>query len=206
MVEVTEDDKRIYIKILNNGLTNLETVYNNNYFLSLGLDVVVDEYSKLDKNTEKNDVLNKFTEESYLKFIIEKTLKESSLMSFTSYLDELKKNPLQNPLTVFFESGIDYIVLENITNDLYSCLEFIKNKGTQLIDKKKEDIYVINGRFVILTENIVLFDEKNVPNEESVLKLLSEICGINYVRGEDHFKPFIYGTFLYNKLKILISE
>jgi hypothetical protein len=173
----------------------------------LGLDVVVDEDFKIDnKKVENTDVLNKFTEGSYLKFIIEKKLKESSLMSFTSYLDELKKNPLQNPLTVFFESGVDYIVLENITNDLYSCLEFIKSHGTQLIEKKKNQIYVINGRFVILTEEIVLFDEKNVPNEESILKLLSEICGINYVRGEDHFKSFIYGTFLYNKLKSFISE
>jgi hypothetical protein len=62
----------------------------------------------------------------------------------------------------------------------------------KLVEKKKEQIYVINGRFIIITEDIVVFDEKNIPNEESALKLLSEICGINYVRGEDHFKPFIY--------------
>lgn len=202
MVEVTEDDKRIYIKMLNSGTTNLETVYNNDYFFSLGIELV-DEKSKNDN--KKSDVLENFTEGAKMNFIIEKTLKESSLMSFTSYLDELKKNPLQNSLTVFFESGVDYIVLESITNDLYSCLEFIKTHGAQLVEKKKEYVYVINGRFVILTEEIVLFDEKNIPNEESILKLLSEICGINYVRGEDHFKPFIYGTFLYNKLKNIIS-
>jgi hypothetical protein len=203
MVEITEDDTRIYIKMLNRGNTNLETVYNNNYFFSLGIEVV-DEKTKNDN--ENADVLENFTEGAKIIFIIEKTLKESSLISFASYLDELKKNPLQNPLTVFFESGIDYVVLENITNDVCSCLDYIKLNGMQLIEKKKEQIYVINGRFIVLTEDVTLFDEKNIPNEESILKLLSEICGINYVRGEDHFKSFIYGTFLYNKLKKLISE
>lgn len=204
MVEVREDDNRIYIKMLNRGDTNLEKVYNKNYFFSLGLHVV-DEESKDDKNTNKNsDVLETFTEGSYIHFIIEKTTKNATTIPFVSYLDEIKKTPNLNPLTVF-ESGIDYNILESITNDVCSCLEYIKLKGMQLIEKKKEQIYVINGRFIILTEDVVLFDEKNIPNEESILKILSEICGINYSRGEDHFKLFIYGTFLYNKLKSLID-
>lgn len=203
MIEVTEDDKNIYVKILNREDANLEKVYNKNYFFTLGL-IVVDEELKNDKNkTEKTDVLENFTEGAKIIFIIEKTLKTSSLISFISYLDEIKKNPNSNPLTTF-TSGIDYNILENITNDICSCLDYIKLNGMQLLEKKKEEIYVINGRFIILTEGIALFDEKNVSNDESVLKIFSEICEINYSRGEDHFKPFIYGTFLYNKLKSLI--
>ena len=196
MVEVREDDTQIYIKILNRGDANLEKVYNKNYFFSLGLHVVDEE--------SKDDILDTFTEGSNISFIIEKNTKDARTMPFISYLDEIKKTPNLNPLTVF-ESGIDYNILESITNDVCSCLEYIKLNGMQLIEKKKEQIYVVNGRFIILTEDIVLFDEKNVPNEESILKILSEICGINYARGEDHFKPFIYGTFLYNKLKSLID-
>jgi hypothetical protein len=204
MVEVREDDNRIYVKMLNRGDANLEKVYNKNYFFSLGLHVV-DEESKDDKDPNKNyDVLDAFTEGSNISFTIEKNKKDNKTMPFMSYLDEITKTPNANPLTNF-TSGIDYNILESITNDLCSCVEYIKLNGMQLVEKKKEQIYVINGRFIILTEEVILFDDKNVPNEESILKILSEICGINYARGEDHFKPFIYGTFLYNKLKSLID-
>jgi hypothetical protein len=196
MVEVREDDTQIYIKILNRGDANLEKVYNKNYFFSLGLHVVDEE--------SKDDILDTFTEGSNISFIIEKNTKDARTMPFISYLDEIKKTPNANPLTIF-ASGIDYNILESITNDVCSCMEYIKLNGMQLLEKKKEQIYIINGRFIILTEEVILFDDKNVSNEESILKILSEICGINYSRGEDHFKPFIYGTFLYNKLKSLIN-
>jgi len=203
MVEIKEDDKRIYITMLNRETTNLENIYNKNYLFSLGLDMI-DEDEEKSNNKSEDGILDNFTEGSTIKFVIKKTAKERSFLTFTSYLDDIKKSPNLNPLTVF-ESGIDYISLENITNDLCSCLEFIKLHGMQLIEKKKEQIYVINGRFIILTEDLVLFDEKNAANEENILKILTEICGIEYARDEDHFKPFIYGTFLYNTLKKLIS-
>ena len=71
----------------------------------------------------------------------------------------------------------------------------------QLVEKKKEMIYIINGRFLFLTEDLAMFDEEKITEEENILKLLSDICGIDYSRGEDHFKSLIYGTLLYSKLK-----
>lgn len=200
MVEVTEDDKHIYIKILKRVDIDLERIYNKNYFFSLGIEIV-DDKDKM----EKKDGTNTGSTTETIEFVILKSGKESSFKMFGSYLEYIKKQPNLNPLTTFFGSGIDYIVLENITNDLCGCSDFMKIYGMQLIEKKMEMIFVINDRFVILTENITTFDEKKVGEEESILKLLSAICGITYSRGEDHFKPFIYGTHLYDKLKKLIQ-
>ena len=40
MVEVKEIDNAIQIKIKKNSSVNIEYVYNNNYFYSIGLDVI----------------------------------------------------------------------------------------------------------------------------------------------------------------------
>jgi hypothetical protein len=225
MVQVTEDDKNIYIKISKRIDLDLERLYDKNYFFSLGLHVVDDKDKTKKKGGTKPDsivdvldksknatgysesVISKTIEGAYdivserIEFVIEKTGKESSVQTFVSYLENLKKRSELNPLTTFFNSGVDYIVLENVTNDLCSCLDYIKIRGMQLMEKKKEMIYVINGRFIILSEEVKAFDEKMVTEEVNILKLLSEICDITYSRGEDHFKSFIYGTLLYNKLK-----
>lgn len=224
MVEVTEDDKNIYIKISNNGSVDLKRVYKKNYFFSLGLVIVDDEVESEKKDDTKKETLAKKVVDATsaiedglveavkeldfngsIDFAIEKSDKESSIQTFTSYLENIKKQSFLNPLTTFPGSGIDYIILENITTDLCSCLEYIKINGMQLIEKKKEMVYVINGRFIVLSEDLRIFDDKMLAEEESVLSLLSEICGITYSRGEDHFKGFIYGTLLYNTLKRLIN-
>jgi hypothetical protein len=237
MVEITEDDKHIYIKI--NKRVNLDRIYNKNYFFSLGIDIVEPEIKKGGKkdnfievldNSEKaiddtgsaitkrvNSVvenLNKkvepFIDESTiltlqdkLEFVIEKSGPESGFKTLNSYLEALKTSKDLNPLTTFTSSGLDYLILENLTNDLCSCIDYIKNYGMQLLKKKKDDVYLINGRFLFLTEEIEVFNEKMETEEESLLKLISELCSINYVRGEDQFKNYIYGTFLYRKLKTL---
>jgi len=228
MVEVKEDEKRIYIKLIKNE--NVERVYNNNYFFSLGIDVVQDKKKSGKKDEEP--VLDKAVDDDAssmskrissvaenivegisnielgpkLEFIIEKSGSEPGIKTLDSYLETVKTTTNMNPLSTFPGSNVDYILLENLTNDLHSCCKYIKAEGMQLMKKMKEDVYIVNGRFLFLTEEIVAFDEKNITDEENLLKLLSEVAGINYVKGEDHFKGFIYGTFLYNKLKHLISE
>jgi len=227
MVDITEDDKNIYIKINKNG--NLDRIYNKNYFFSLGLDVIEKKQGGIEKTgniqsildksetaidktgsaitkkaEEINETLKQFDYSEKLEFIIEKSSHESGFKTLSNYLETIKASPILNPLTVFFQTGIDYIILDNLTNDICSCLDYIKRYGFQLIEKKKEDVYLINGRFLIITEDLILFDEKKITEEESVLRLLSEISGINYVRGEDHFKTLINGTHLYAKLKSLI--
>lgn len=212
MVEVTEDEKNVYVKITKRVDVDLERVYNKNYFFSFGLDVLDDE-DKTKKIASASELALQKTESllknidliGKIEFVISKSEKESGVQTFTSYLENLKKRSNLNPLTTFSISGVDYIILENITNDLCSCLDFIKIRGMQLIEKKKDAIYFINGRFVILSEDLIMFEDKMVSEEESVLKILSEICDITYSRGEDHFKSSIYRTLLYNKLKRLIQ-
>ena len=62
-----------------------------------------------------------------------------SVQPFNSYLENIKNQSNLNPLTTFSGSGIDYIVLENITNDLCSCLDYIKAYGMMLLQKKKRN-------------------------------------------------------------------
>ena len=219
MVEVTEDDKNIYVKIKKRNDVDLERVYNKNYFFSLGLIIVDDKVESEKKDGTKKvadnssvieDGLTEAVKEldfnGSIDFVIAKSDKDSKIQTFISYLENLKKRPELNPLTTFPGSGIDYIILENVTTDLCSCLDYIKNNGMQLIEKKKEMVYVINGRFIIFSEDLRIFDDKMLAEEESVLKLLSEICGITYSRGEDHFKGLIHGTHLYNVLKRRINS
>jgi len=240
MVEVTEDDKNIYIKMSKRADVDLERVYNKNYFFSLGIDLIEPEkkggekkgkfVETLDKSEKAIDdtgsaisknvgtvaetILTKtesFLERSgdfnlngTLEFTIEKTGSESHVKTLISYLEMLKTSSELNPLTTFVGTAIDYLILENLTNDLSSCVEYVKAYGMQLLKKNKDMVYVINGRFLFLTEEIIIFDEKLETEEESLLKLLSEVCSIDYVRGEDHFKNIIYGTHLYFKLKSLL--
>lgn len=220
MVEVTEDDKNIYVKIKKRNDVDLERIYNKNYFFSLGLIIVDDDTESAKKETLAKKRVDTSSAIDYslveavkeldlngsVDFVIAKSGNESRIQTFTSYLENLKKRPDLNSLATFPGSGIDYIILENITTDLCSCLDYIKINGMQLLEKKKEMVYVINGRFIILSEDLRIFDDKMVAEEESVLKLLSEICGITYSRGEDHFKGFIYGTHLYNALKRRINS
>lgn len=231
MVELTEDDVNIYIKITRRTGVDLERVYNKNYFFSLGIDIVEDEEKLNKKKGGKNDIdvdtldksekaidntasaISKKVEmasellsenmnfNAPIEFVIAKSEKESNFQNLTSYLENLKTRSDLNPLTTFSGTGVDYIILENITNDLCSCLDYIKTYGMQLVEKKKEMIYIINGRFLFLTEDLAMFDEEKITEEENILKLLSDICGISYSRGEDHFKSLIYGTLLYSKLK-----
>lgn len=110
-----------------------------------------------------------------------------------------KKN---KAITMFSNTGVDYILLNNIVNDLLTCLNYFKSKGFRLIEKKKEMIYVIDGRFLFLTETLVdgTFHQES---EENILKLICELCGKVYTAGEPVFAE-IKGTMLHKILSQLV--
>ena len=124
---------------------------------------------------------------------------EIPLQKFTDYLATASKR--QNTVATFYASGLDYISLNNIVNDLTSCLNYFKSKGYRLIEKKREDIYVINGRFLFLSE--ALLDARfHQEEEQHILNLISEICGKKYTRDEPLFLE-IKGTMLHKSLSDL---
>jgi hypothetical protein len=149
MVELTEDDLNIYIKISRQVGVDLERVYNKNYFFSLGLHVVENEEKTNKKNGGEKDIgvdtldksekaiddaasaISKKVEmaseilsenmnfNAPIEFVIAKSEKDSKFQNFTSYLENLKTRSDLNPLTTFSGTGVDYIILENI-NFLHS--------------------------------------------------------------------------------------
>ena len=222
MVEVTETDNTIIIKLKKRSDLKLDYVYNVSFFYSLGLDVVSSpEEIKggglkdvLDKSEnaidqtanfieKKGDVLKSLFQSSssqnneYIEFVLKKNGTNPSSQRFDRFLQE--KMGISTRADTFLNSGIDCVTLENITNDLCGCLDIFRNSGYRISKKMREMIYVINGRFLFLTEDIEDPRFHENEEEENILKLLTEICGKDYVRGEERFME-IRGTMLYKRL------
>jgi hypothetical protein len=234
MVEIKVDDKKIYIKMNGDGSVDLENIYNSKFFYTFGIkmverkqggavkpkieDTAVATVRKIEDNVEDvvhgvlsnpinpNEQPDVEPEPKLKPISIEIVLeREGKYDTFNNYIDALNKNKTLNPLSTFKGTGMDCITLEHITDDLSICLDYFKSNGAQMLIKKKEDIFFINGRFVFLCGSLSKYDKKNLPNEESVIKILDEICGFEYVKGEDYFQGLISGTFLYNKIENLLK-
>jgi hypothetical protein len=172
MVTVEQQDKRVLIK------TNNFNVYNPNFFNTFGL--------KSDFTPEKDGVL------------IEATSETVPLQTFSTYLANLAKQPKK--ISTFSNSGLGYIELMNIVNDLVSCVNFFRSKGLRLLEKKRDFIYVIHGRFVFITDELKVASQEG--DEQNILDLICEICDKKYTRDEPLFME-IKGTMLHKILSEL---
>jgi len=228
MVEVKEIDNAIQIKIKKNSSVNIEYVYNNNYFYSIGLDVIdIKKGGEILKNTldksEKafddtanivfktvGNIVKPLTDQiksndDFLIFNIKKSEDSNFyLKTFDEYLNEIKSLPQLNPLAVFPGTGIDVVKLDNIVTDIMSCLDYINTYGFCLLQKTHADIFVINDRFVILTDNLTKIDE--TQEEQNALEFFTLLCGMKYERGEFLFPRFIKDTIVCKKLESLIHK
>ena len=172
MVTVEQQDKRVLIK------SNNYNIYNPNFFNTFGL--------KSEFTPAKDGVL------------IEENSGTVPLQNFPTYLANLAKQP--NKISTFSNSGLGYIELMNIVNDLVSCVNFFRSKGFKLLEKKREFIYVIHGRFVFITDELKAVKQEG--DEQNILNLICEICGKKYTRDEPLFME-IKGTMLHKILSEL---
>lgn len=115
-------------------------------------------------------------------------------------LDVWRISKMSPPFSIFCisETNIDYITLENIVQDLMIQLEYFMEKQMIIRKLNLENIYIIDGRYVIVdSDNVVAADDtdkytENIVAAELAYQLLGK--GIEYLEE-------IKDTRLYGLLK-----
>ena len=184
MTDIREYTDYIEIKIKKKDGLNLETVYDSKFFYSFGIEMFQD----------PSGIIT--TDSNFYHFKIKKS-SDISFQNFESYLANSMKRPPS--VSTFSNSGLDYNSLFNIVNDLTTSLRLFKAKGFRLFEKNKKNVYVINGRFLFISDNLQDTRFHQDDEEENILKLFCEICGKVYVRDEPLFME-IKGTALHKLL------
>ena len=98
---------------------------------------------------------------------------DEPLITLADRLVMMKQIDSAASITTIGNTGIDYLFLERLIKDLYIQINYLKKMDLMYKELRKEDIYYVLGRFLIVGE---LSKYKDIEPEETMWKLLTNIC------------------------------
>ena len=122
---------------------------------------------------------------------------DEPLITLADRLVMMKQIDSAASITTIGNTGIDYLFLERLIKDLYIQINYLKKMDLMYKELRKEDIYYVLGRFLIVGE---LSKYKDIEPEETMWKLLTNICELE----KEEMKMLLKLRFvssMYNNLK-----